>query len=277
MEHIEVSPCKFEPNEYQFLFTRITENARNKFEEALDYMDTTNHLLAIKRFEELVKEFPEFIDAWVHLGLSYKDIGEQSKCLSCVSTAVYLGKSSLPEKFNQKKNHLIWVHYENRPFLRACHSLGLEYQEIGWYRDALELFHFILDVNPDDNQGVRELVIECYLGLCEYSNLISFFDKNDDSAMTGMVISHALALIGNGELEEANKVITSTWQYYKLIWKELLKKRHTKPSVPSFLEGYASTNGSDMAYIYWKRCGKYWEQVDGALDLLRNISLKQPK
>lgn len=277
MEFIEVSSFRFDPKEYQFFYKRIDEDAQNKFWDAVEYMHTKNHFIAIQWLEELVLKYPEFIDAWMHLGLAYKTIEQKSKCLSCITTAFCLGKVSLPAKFDQKKHHLIWAQLENRPFLRSCHALGLEYQELEWYRDALVLYQFILDVNPNDNQGVRDLIPECYLGLREYNSFIDFYNRNEEGAMTGMSISYALALIAVGKHDEAKEHIMLTWSYYHLIWKELLKKRHRKPAVPSFLKGYASTNGSDMAYEYWKRCGKYWDQVDGALEYLGEISSKQPK
>jgi len=276
MEFIEVSSFKFDPKHYQFCFKRIDEEAQNKFWDAVEYLDTTNHFVAITWLEQLVAKLPEFIDTWMHLGLAYKTIEEHTKCLSCLTTAVFLGKNSLPAKFNQKKHQLIWAQYENRPFLRACHALGMEYQVLGWHRDALELYQFILDVNPDDNQGVRELVTECYLGLGEYDNFIEFYDKGKAYSTTGMNISYALVLLATGKVTEAKDYISAMWYHYHLIWKELLKKRHAKPKVAPEMIGYTSECGSDMAYEYWQRCGKYWDRVEGALVLLKEISLKPP-
>lgn len=270
MEHILVISPKFNHNSYEFIFERINIEVYDEFLEIMEYIDTESHIYGINRLEKIVLKYPEFIEAWVSLGLAYKSINETLKCFMCLNAAVNIGKSSLPRRFNFKKHTIEWIFSDNRPFLRALHSLGLIYQDLRYYANALEIYEYIFNINPNDNQGIRELIIECYLGTYEYSKLLDFYNSIDDYALTGMTISYVLALIAIGKFDQAKDIITCSWKAYKLIWLEILKKTHR---ISFYKQNFGvSSCGKDMAQYYWSRCGKYWEEVEGAIDFLKEIS-----
>src|SRR5699024_11589922 len=50
-----------------------------------------------------------------------------------------------------------WGFTENRPFLRALHSVALDYVYENNYAEGVRLLEKILSYNPDDNQGARYL------------------------------------------------------------------------------------------------------------------------
>lgn len=271
MNNILITTYEDEPHNLQFSFPRISEEDYNRFWEIVDFEESGDSLIAVMRLQELVLKYPEFIDAWTHIGFAHQSLGNRIDSLSYFSTAVYLGKSSLPSDFNQKKHKILWCESDNRPFLRACHALGLEYQSLGIYDNALDVFMFILDVNPNDNQGVRELVCECYLGLRQYAEFVSFYSKNKNCSMTGMDVSYALALFALGRIDDSKSWINANLTQYRNIWKELIKKTHRKPNSPLMNLGYISQNGMDAAYSYWNRYYNYWVQIDGALDSVRQV------
>jgi tetratricopeptide (TPR) repeat protein len=64
---------------------------------------------------------------------------------------VEIGKSCFPKNFSPGKDRLEWGFLENRPFLRACHNLGLLYLERGNAEKALSVFEDMLAMNPNDN------------------------------------------------------------------------------------------------------------------------------
>ncbi|MDD2300790.1 MAG: hypothetical protein PHU69_14285 [Fermentimonas sp.] len=278
MKNILISYCDDEPLNLQFSYPRISEKDYNQFYDIVELSENGDHQKSIVLLQQLVMKYPEFVDAWTHIGFAHQSIGNTIDCISHFTTAVYLCKSSLPSDFNQITHKILWNEGDNRPFLRACHALGLEYQNLEMHDDALNLYLFILDVNPDDNQGVRELVCECYLGLKQYKKFIAFYNKHRSGSMTGMDISYALALIASGKTVEAESWIKASAVRYSNLWKELIKKTHRKPKNPMFDLGFVTSSGVDAAYSYWNRYNKYWLQVEGSLDYVRQaISEKSVK
>lgn len=264
---------KYDPFDLKFSFPRITAEDYDRFFDIVELLGNGNQQESIFLLQRLVIKYPEFVDAWTHIGFAHQDLGHRIDCLAYFNTAVSLCKSSLPSDFDQKTHKISWYEIDNRPFLRACHALGLEYQDFELYDEALELYRFILDVNPDDNQGVRGLVCECYLDLKQYNEFIAFYDSNRDGSMTGMDISYALALIALGRTDEAKSWIKSTVAIYGKIWKELIKKTHRRPKSPMYDMGFVSAYGADAAYEYWSRYSKYWKQVEGSLECVRQALL----
>lgn len=278
MKNILISKYDDEPFNLKFSFPRITEKDYNRFYDIVELIENGNYQKSIVLLQQLVIKYPEFADAWTHIGFAHQSLGNRIDCISYFTTAVYICKSSLPNDFNKKTHRILWNEGDNRQFLRACHALGLEYQNLGMNYDALNLYLFILEVNPDDNQGIRELVCECYLGLKQYKKYIAFYDKHRSGSTTGMDISYVLALIASGKTDEAESWIKTNVVRYSNIWKELIKKTHRKPNIPMYDLGFVTTNGIDAAYSYWDRYNKYWLQVEGSLDYVRHaISEKSGK
>ena len=69
-----------------------------------------------------------------------------------------MGLEYLPAAVRSGSGTLPWLMIDNRPFLRAYHGLALKLPKRGKVERALEMFLQLLDWNPNDNQGVRELV-----------------------------------------------------------------------------------------------------------------------
>lgn len=276
MKNILISRYDDDRINLQFSFPRISEKDYNRFYDIVELSKNGDHRKSIILLQQLVIKYPEFVDAWTHIGFAHKSLGNRIDCISHFTTAVYLCKSCLQSDFNQKTHRILWNEGDNRPFLRACHALGLEYQNLEMYDEALNLYLFILDVNPDDNQGVRELVCECYLGLKQYNKFIAFYNEHRSGSMTGMDISYALALIASGKTVEAESWIKACAVQHRNICKELIKKTHCKPNNPMYDLGFVTTSGVDAAYSYWNRYNKYWLQIEGSLDYVRHAISPKP-
>ncbi|MBM4403914.1 MAG: hypothetical protein FJ042_05970 [Candidatus Cloacimonetes bacterium] len=277
MQYIEVTVHDYDSSEYHFAFPRISNDDYDLFWNQAEKGQTIFSLLAIYPLHDLVTRYPEFIDAWVLMGYNYQSIGRKVESFACFVTAYYLGRSSLPAGFNPKKHRISWLDIDNRPFLRACHALATEYLDREMPQDALDLYLFLLSVNPNDNQGAREMICQCYLALKQYREFIALYKKTEEYALPAMDVSYALALHANGMTDDARSWIRNYLTQYRYFWKELSKKTHRKPSRMTEDLGFISFDGSDAAYAYWKNHHRYWSQVDGALDLVREVLAEQKK
>ena len=79
-----------------------------------------------------------------------------------VKIAVELSKKELGGEWPKD---LEWAVSKNRPYMMAIQGLGLTNWRQNNIEDAKELFKLLLDMNPNDNQGIRYCMAALYRGL----------------------------------------------------------------------------------------------------------------
>ena len=55
-----------------------------------------------------------------------------------------------------------WLEVDTRPYMRARHGLGLSLMQLHRYEEAVREFEILMDLNSNDNQGVRYLLGDVY-------------------------------------------------------------------------------------------------------------------
>ena len=181
--------------------------------------------------------------------------------------AVNIGMQCFIEQFSSAGNKLEWGWLENRPFLRAYHSLGLQHMESGNIEMALSIFRTIMSLNPGDNQGVRALVVDCCLKLKRYKDVLTVCKDSQDDHMAETVYGRVLALFALKRMTPAEKALKQAIAVLPLVAEELVKARHTRPR--NMHEGHYTVGGADQAWYYWREAGEYWVQVPGAIEFVR--------
>ena len=111
-----------------FSYPEEMEEAFDEFWEAFDFLDH-DEAECQKRFKKIIKKYPEaYIDAYNYMSISSRNQGKTHESLHYALTAYLLGKSCFPPEFKQGEDQILWGHIENRPFLRSCQIMGLEYE-----------------------------------------------------------------------------------------------------------------------------------------------------
>jgi len=220
-------------------------------------------------FERAFKRNPGDIDALHHLAVVLDQNGNSGEARRLWTDAVRLGREAIPAGFQKGRDRLRWGWLENRPYLRALQGLGCSHLELGKKADALAIFEEILDLNPDDNQGVRELALEQYLEAGQMDKAQELVNvKYKDDAMAGLLYGRPLVLFKTGDRKRAEKELKAAVRLSPKIAAELLKSSHRRPI--NELPGYITMGGWDEAFEYWAHFGRFWDK--DALDWLRNLA-----
>lgn len=95
------------------------------------------------------------IDAYVILALHAKTHAET---IALLRSAVLIGDKVWREYLDDPEV-IWWGHLGTRPFMRAMHNLSLELANLGEIDEAEALFKKLLRLNPEDNQGIRYLLL----------------------------------------------------------------------------------------------------------------------
>lgn len=261
MELIEMGP-----HDWAFSEFSRSNSAEEAFEKAFELLNFDGYELAESAFKNIILENLDDIDAYHHLAMLYEATDRQVEAYLCSKEAVNIGLNAIPKKFDWKKSKLDWHILENRPFLRAYHSLGLRYERMEKPELAIEIYSRMVSVCPNDNIGVRLLLPRLLFETGDYLSVVRLCKDYEDDASPEISYSYPLALALMGESSKAKKLFEEAEKYTPLVAKELRKKRHPKPKDSS--PGYITLGGHDEAYAYWQEYGSLWSESKEAQVLL---------
>jgi len=268
-----IAVIQVDEHEWRFEYPRLCWDVMEEFHEALEYWRVGGVTVAEEMYQDLLDDYPEFIDVHHHLALLLSVTGRGEEAFRLWQGVVAMGLRCLPEEFEMGRDLLPWPILENRPFLRAYHGLGLEYLERGETEKALEMFSNILAMNPGDNQGARALVVDCSLQLKCPQDVLAVCDRYPDHGMEQLMYGRAPALYQLGRRGEAAEVLDEAIEFLPLVAKELVKKRHRRPK--DLRLDYITYGGADQAYTYWMDQGQHWENTPGAIEFVRERLQRQ--
>lgn len=85
-----------------------------------------------------------------------------------------------------------WSLLETRPYMRARTSIAETLCELGRKQEAIEHYEAMLELNPHDNQGIRDLLASLYLEEGELEKAEQLLDRFAQDPMAAMAFSRAL-------------------------------------------------------------------------------------
>ena len=245
-------------DEWKFISSQEMDIVFDEYWEAVDFLDYDEKECQ-KRLRKIINQFPEsHLDAYNHISMSYRNQGKTTESLHYALTSYLIGKNAFPKEFDQNRDRILWVDMDNRPFLRACQILGLEFQYRKNFSRAIEIYEENLLYNENDNQGIRYLLLECYLESKEYGGFKTLLDKYDDDYSVEFLYGRVIYdLMQNGGKKSMDLLVKAI-ECNKFIPTELAKENHIEPE-PHRIPGEPNFNAGipigsiQQAYDYWTR------------------------
>jgi tetratricopeptide (TPR) repeat protein len=134
------------------------------FDRGMDHIWVGRSVEAEAYYKEALKTDPGHADAWVHLGNRRFEEDQVTEALSLYEQ----GQAAAEARTIGDPAHYpgpFWGDLDSRPFMRALHGRGLCLWRLGRTDEARQVFAWMLELNPNDNQGVRFLVADMDEGL----------------------------------------------------------------------------------------------------------------
>jgi len=258
---------QFADGEWELDHPKCVHEYSSDFYDAIELMDY-EPATAERKLKAIIKKCDSHIDAFLHLGFLYNSIGKEIEGNDLINQAHSIALDSIPKNFDEQNAEILWGFLENRPFLRTFQAVGLELMKEGDFVKASEKFGFGLNVNPNDNQGLRYLLLECYFHLNNPARALELIKLYENEASIDFEYGSVLANYQLGNLKKAEKSLQSAVANSPLGAKEIIKKRHTKPKNEAFGFGIAM-GGKYEAYDYWMRTKKFWTETEGLIDFIK--------
>lgn len=182
--------------------------------------------------------------------------------------AVEAGEKALGKQtFRECIGHF-WGFVETRPYMRARHYLAMTLWENGERDEAVAQYQEMLELNPNDNQGIRYLLIDCLLTLGRDDDAAALLKRYEDDCGVGWPWSRALLTFKrHSDGDAARKALKAALRNNKHVPEYLLGRRN----MPRQLPAYVSLGGEDEAVAYVHGGAPAWAEVSGALGWLAQV------
>jgi tetratricopeptide (TPR) repeat protein len=162
---------------------------------AFDAMEAETEAEARKLAKRALRLDPDCVDALVLM--NDLDAPTRMARIEGLKKAVEAGERALSAKFIQKNKGHFWLLLETRPWMRALDRLANDLKEAGLNLDAISIYERLLELNPNDNQGVRDPLLGLYLTVGDLRSAGKLLKKFEEDALAnfawGRVLERFLA------------------------------------------------------------------------------------
>lgn len=212
-----------------------------------------------------LKICPECVEAHGILGdLAATD----EEALAHYRTAVETGWRNLGEDPLRDYGENFWQAVETQPFMVAKRNLAEFLWETGNVDEAALHYRELLDLNPNDNQGVRYELANLLLSEDRRAALKALLDCYCEDGSPEFAYSAALlAFREEGDTVRSRKLLRAAKKTNRHVPAYLTGKRE----LPTELPEYFSPGGKDEAVSYASANLRNWTETDGAVPWLRKV------
>ncbi len=183
------------------------------------------------------------------------------------SQAVNAGRQALGKDFFKRNKGHFWGMTESRPYMRALGGLQESSWNLGKYDEAIHICRDMLRLNPNDNQGMRYVLIRYLIKLSRHDELEKFMEGGsyrNDCAAEWRFTRALLWFIKEGDTDRSRKILRTALDSNKFVLSYLKKKNFRLKSLPATL----TMGGKDEAQYYAHELGDVWRLVPGAIEWL---------
>jgi len=196
--------------------------------------------------QETARDLDETIDIYRH-GV---EAGEKA-----------LGKAA----FREDVGHF-WGLIETRPYMRARHGLAQTLWDKGLRDEAMTHYRDMLRLNPNDNQGIRYLLIDCLLILGRDGEAAKLIKRYKEDGSAAWSWSRALlAFRRSGDCLESRRALSEAIDDNTHVAALLLGDK----KMPRQLPAYIGMGDKNEAVAYVHSAAEPWATTPGAVTWLK--------
>jgi tetratricopeptide (TPR) repeat protein len=175
--------------------------------------------------------------------------------------------------FEEYAGHF-WGVLKTRPYMRAREGLAGALQRLGDEPAAIGHYREMLKLNPNDNQGIRDVLAALLLKREDIPALKELLAAYEEDGSALWTYTRALLAFRDGGAsdETALKRAREAWAANEHVPGILAGRA---PAVPA-LGDYITMGGADEATHYVRTFGSAWRRTDGAIAWLSGVTTTLP-
>jgi len=218
---------------------------------------------AVALAQEALVVSQDCADAYVLLAEKTAESVEEA--IELYRKGVEAGERALGKRAFKKAVGHFWGLLETRPYMRARAGLAQCLWEAGRREEAVENYWDMLRLNPNDNQGIRDLLMPRLIELGRDEEAEKLFELYKEDAMAVWKYSRALLdFRKSGDSPAALKSLQAALNENKYVPSYLLNRKKMPRYLPD-LYGFGDENEA-VLYAYGNKAA--WTSTPGALEWL---------
>lgn len=210
----------------------------------------------IQLARQALAEDPTHIEASILLAESTRAVDRR---IELFRAAKETGRLQLGPVMTEEAGHF-WGLVNTRPFMRACHGLAVALHEAGQTNEAIEQYRELLDLNPNDNQGVRHEVIPLLLAHNREADAIELLGKYPEKTALWQHMKSLVEFRRSGRSAKSRKAIQSAF-----LANEHLVALMQSTAPPLLPDSYALGSPEEAA-ICIGELADAWEETEGYVE-----------
>ena len=177
---------------------------------------------------------------------------------------VEAGTRYLGEKFFAANKGHFWGMIETRPYMRARQGLADCLWAMRREEESIAHSEALLDLNPNDNQGIRDVLLSRYLALGNDAGAERLFRQYTDDWSAAFLWSRVLLDLRRGDHVAAKAALLAAMEYNSHVASFLTGKKR----LPAQLPDTYSPGSRDEAALYMASFAESWLVSSNALEWL---------
>jgi hypothetical protein len=210
---------------------------------------------------------PDELDAYVLLAKATTTTAEK---IALLSEGARRGKKIWAAEIKRPAQSHFWLDMDTRPFLRNVHWLALLQWEADERGEAILNAEFLLRLNPNDNQGIRYLLLNWLPVLGKWEGHSRLLKKYKSDSGTDYLYARCLNLFCGGQ--DSNAALAEAIEANPHVSAYLAETKRQPPDDDNPLPGYVSPGSESEAHAYAEAAREAWLSVPGALDWLTSAA-----
>ena len=238
--------------------------AQEIIQKAWESMDPK---MRVKLAKKALKISPNCVNAYVILGNDLA--GSNQEKYSYYQQGVDVGEEYFGAKYFKKNRGYFWGLLETRPYMRALSGTASCLWALGEKEKSIEVHKKMLELNPDDNQGIRYLLLDTLLTLKRYKeveDLVMEYGESDEAVWS--FTKALLKYIDAGDSLIANKLLKKALNQNVFVKAYLTGENR----IPHDRPDYQGWGDESEAILYTVNHLNHWRIVPGAVDWLIKVS-----
>jgi tetratricopeptide (TPR) repeat protein len=210
-------------------------------------------------------------DAYVLLAEEEADT--VSRALELYQQGVAAGERALGDQFEDYVGDF-WSVLETRPYMRARHGLAMMLWRLNRLDETIGHFREMLRLNPNDNQGVRDALLDIYLLTERYADAPALIQQYQDDWTATWLYSRALLTFREqGASAQANKYLADAREENPFVPEYVTGRKR----VPNQLPDVVGWGDESEAITYAANHLNYWRVIPGAVAWAAEQAQARPK
>lgn len=244
------------------------QKAQNTMYKAWDEPNAARRLRLAHR---ALKESENCADAYVLLAEEEADTLEQA--FQYYQEGVAAGERALGKRYFKENAGHFWGLLETRPYMRALAGKANCLWRLKREDEAIKAYQELLRLNPGDNQGIRYILVDLFLGLKREDEVEKLLASYDDEWSTVWLYTRALLTYrSTGPSAKANRKLKDALEENPYVPNYLTGEKRIPNRLPEMLEW----GGESEAVDYASHHLNYWRSTQGALKWLKERRAAAP-